>query len=101
MEDAVLVVVAQNKRNDAASSLYPFVGFDVAAASLGNGCGIIRWAAPSRRWAACGRWIKAPGWRRILHAVVHFLGIKSKNQFRMGQFITRYDAFLEGDRGAA
>ena len=43
MEDAVLVVVAQNKRNDAASSLYPFAGFDVAVASLGNGCGIIRW----------------------------------------------------------
>jgi hypothetical protein len=27
--------------------------------------------------------------------------IKRKFRFRMGQFITRYDAFLEGDRGAA
>ena len=30
-----------------------------------------------------------------------FSVIESKIQFRMGQFITRYDAFLEGDRGAA
>jgi hypothetical protein len=39
--------------------LDPLAWFDLAAASLGNGCGGIRWAVPSRRGAVCVRWRRA------------------------------------------